>query len=229
MKRGSVLIVDDKPAVVQALQAEIRSLGLEPLWTPCGHEAIRIFLDKLPDAVILRDALPDLSGWETARLIRAISDAPIIFLCDHPDRLSRNRALQLGDDYMSAPWQWERLPARLAALLKRPTTLNTDGLGRYNDGYLSVDISGQVATCAGRPVALSQTEFKLLSCFVSHPNRALSYAEILQSVWCHSYSKAKAGISQYVGYLRRKLEADPARPAYFRSIRGIGYMFVTRL
>jgi DNA-binding response OmpR family regulator len=228
MKRSKVLIADSNPAVVQEITTQVGRLGLELLWTPSGHQVIQCLIHHEPDAIILRDTLPDFGGWETARLIRAISDAPIIFISDQPDRLSRNRALQLGDEYMSSPWQWERLPARLGALLKRYTNHASAMPDLYDDGYLKVDISGQLVTREGNPIGLSNTEFKLLSCFVRHPNQALSYAEILQRVWGHSYLKAKSDVSQYVRYLRQKIEVDPAHPVYIHSIRGSGYMFVSR-
>jgi len=229
MKHGKILVADGDVATVQEIQAQLTRLGFEMLWAPNGREIIKSFILYMPDAVILRDSLPDFDGWETARLIRAISDTPIIFISDQSDRLLRNRALQLGDDLMSPPWQWERLPARLAALLKRSPGRISSLPHLYDDGYLIVDISGRVVTRDGKPVDLSNTEFKLLSCFVRHPNRALTYLEILQSVWGHGYLKAKSDVSQYVHYLRQKIEIDPARPDYFRSVRGIGYLFESRV
>jgi len=152
MKRGKILVADGDMAVVQEIRAQLTGLGFEMLWAPNGHEVIRSFIHFMPDAVILRDTLPDFDGWETARLIRAISDTPIIFISDHSDRLSRNRALQLGDDLMAPPWQWERLPARLAALLKRSANQASILPDLYDDGYLIVDISGRVVTRQGQPV-----------------------------------------------------------------------------
>src|SRR5258708_2127763 len=229
MKRGKILIADSDPAIAQEISVQILALGLETLWVPNGREVIKNFIYHMPDAVILGDHVADLNGWETARLIRAISDTPIVFISNHSDRLSRNRALQWGDDYMTPPWQWQRLPGRLAVLLKRSTNPSATLPALYDDGYLAGDISGNAVTREGRPIALSNTEFQLLSCFVRHPNRALTYGDILQSVWGHSYLKAKSDVSQYVRYLRQKIEADPARPTYFQSIRGIGYLFVSRI
>jgi DNA-binding response OmpR family regulator len=82
---------------------------------------------------------------------------------------------------------------------------------------------------SGKPVTLSNIEFKLLSCFVRHPNRALTYSDLLQSVWGHTYLKAKSDVSQYVRYLRQKIEAEPVNPVYFQSIRSIGYLFGSRM
>jgi two-component system response regulator MtrA len=229
MKRSKILIADNDSAVAQEICAQVTALGLETLWVTSGREVIKSFIRHTPDVVILRDDLPDLSGWETARLIRAISDTPIVFIADHPDRLSFNRALQLGDDFMTAPWQWERLPGRLAALLKRTPSHALPLPDLYDDGYLMVDISGHVITRNGKPVPLSNTEFKMLACFVRHPNCALTYSDLLQSVWGHTYLKAKSDVSQYVRYLRQKIEAEPVSPTYFQSIRSIGYLFVSRM
>src|SRR5258708_21870935 len=158
MKSGKILLVDGNSAVIDEIKCQLSRLGLELLWTANGREVIQSFIHHMPDAIILRDTLPDFDGWETARLIRAISDTPIIFISDHSDRLSRSRALQLGDELMSPPWQWERLPARLAALLRRWPTQPHRMPDLYDDGYLVVDISGRVVTRASQPVALSKTE-----------------------------------------------------------------------
>jgi two-component system KDP operon response regulator KdpE len=229
MCAGTVLIVDNNVALVREIKVQLVHLGLEGLWASGGREAIQLFLNHTPDAVILRDTLPDFSGWETAELIRAISDAPLIFLSDHPERLSRNRALQLGDEYLTPPWRWDRLRARLVVLLKRSAGRNNTLSDPYDDGFLKVDISGRAITRAGERIELTHTEFKLLSCFVRHPNHALSHSDILQSVWGHTYFKAKSDVTLYVWHLRKKIEANPARPTYLRTIRGVGYLFAPRL
>jgi DNA-binding response OmpR family regulator len=229
MSAGTVLIVDNNVALVGEIKVQLAHLGLESLWASGGREAIQLFVQQTPDAIILRETLPDFSGWETAELIRAISDAPIIFLSDHPERLSRNRALQLGDEYLTPPWRWDRLQARLVALLKRSIGLNNTLCDPYDDGFLKVDIGGRTVTRAGERIELTHTEFKLLSCFVRHPNHALSHSHILQSVWGHTYFKAKSDVTLYVWHLRQKIEANPAHPAYLQTVRGVGYLFTPRL
>src|SRR5690349_10261592 len=119
MNGGKVLVAGVDTQLVQKINTQLKSLGLEPVWTPTSEDVVRSFVRHVPEAVILWDAAPGFDGWETARLIRAISDTPIIFLSDSADRLTRKRALQVGDEVLSPPWQWERLPARLGALLRR--------------------------------------------------------------------------------------------------------------
>jgi two-component system KDP operon response regulator KdpE len=178
--------------------------------------------------VILRESLADFSSWETAELIRAVSDVPILFFAEHPDRLARNRALQIGDEYLTPPWRWDLLRARLAALIKRSSGRLHGLPDTYDDGYLKVDLLGDGVTRAGMPIELTQTEFKLLSYFVRHPNRALSHGVILQSVWGHTYAKAKSDVTLYVWHLRQKIEAIPSQPTYVRTVRGVGYLFSPR-
>jgi two-component system KDP operon response regulator KdpE len=225
MSAGIVLIIDSNVARVREIKAQMATLGLEGLRASKGREAIQLFLHHRPDAVILGETLPDFSGWEMAELIRAISDAPIIFVSDHSDRLSRNRALQLGDEYLTPPWRWDRLRARLTALLKRASGKNNTLPDPYDDGFLKVDISGRAITRAGMRIELTHTEFKLLSCFVRHPNHALTHSEILQSVWGHTYLKAKSDVTWSVSHLRKKIEANPSHPTYLRTVRGVGYLF----
>jgi DNA-binding response OmpR family regulator len=228
MKTANVMLIDNDAAVVGQMRSHLAQAGLEAVAAGAGREAIQTFLRRPPDAVILRDTLPEISGWEIGELIREISAVPIIFISDRPDRLSRNRALQIGDDYMPAPWRWEWLVARLSALLKRSSAECPMLPAVYDDGYLRVDLQAQTAVRGGVPLNLTSTEFKLLSCFVRHPNRALGYSEILQSVWGHSYLKAKSDVSLYVRYLRQKIEVDMARPSYLQTVRGFGYLFAGR-
>lgn len=225
---AKILVVDSNAEFAAEMRKQMARGGVDTICASSSREGIQAFVRHIPDGVILRDTLTDLSCWENAQLIRAISDAPIIFISEQPDRLARNRALQLGDEYMTSPWRWEYFVARLNALLKRSAQDCRTAPLLYDDGYLRVDIHNQLLTRAGRPVDLTDTEFRLLSCFVRYPNRALTYGDILQSVWGHRYLKAKSDVSLYVRHLRQKIEADVTRPAYLQTVRGIGYIFAAQ-
>lgn len=225
--RASVLIVDNDPAIVKSLSAHITREGFEPIPAHSGQEGVHAFLERLPQAVILRDVMPGLSGWEVAQQIREMSDVPILFLSDHKDRASMERALRMGDDYMAPPWSWERLSAKLTALLKRSSAKASHVL-IYDDGFLRIDFAHRHVTRQGEPVHLTETEFRLLSYFVRRMHQVLRYEELLANVWDHTYLKAKSHVSVYVGYLRKKIEADPSHPAYIHTERGLGYSFRPR-
>jgi DNA-binding response OmpR family regulator len=229
MKNFYVLIAESSPEVVQQITAQVAGLGLALRRTASGPETLDCLAQREPDAIILRDTLPERGGFETARLIRAVSDVPIIFTTGQPDRLSRQRALHFGDEYLALPGQLDRLPARLTALLQRRTRPAAPVPDGYDDGYLRVVISQRAVTRAGNAIDLTETEFNLLSCFVRHQNQALSYTSLLESAWGHRYPKAKSEVSQYVRYLRQKIEADPAQPVYLQSVRSLGYMFLSRI
>jgi len=217
-----VLIINQDLVLARKLGTEIDSLGLRVLWARDGREAIRLFVRHAPDAVLLSDSLPDISVWDTAELIRSISDVPMLFLAKQADRLSRNRALQLGDEYLTPPWHWDRLRVRLAALMRRAPQEGARSPDPYDDGYLVVDLERQNVSKAGQPLSLTRTEYRLLSCFVTHPNQTLSHSDLLESVWGYNYDSASAAVTLYVYQLRRKIEADPARPTYLQPIRSIG-------
>ena len=228
LRRSKLLIADSNLAVVEEITARVAHLNLETIWAPRWFDVIKFLIQHQPDAIILRDKLPDISGFEIARLIRTMSDAPILFISDHSDRSARKRGLLIGDEYFSLPGQWERLPGRMAALLKRHPHHVSRLSENYDDGYLKVDISKQVATREGNPIHLSNTEFHLLSYFICHRNQALSYSEILQDVWGDSNVGAKSEVAQYLRHLRRKIEVGSGHPVYFQSVRSVGYVFVSR-
>src|SRR5258706_14388780 len=161
MKRSTLLIADSNLAVVQEIRTRVAHLDLETICAASWPDLIECVIHRRPDAIILRDTWPDVGGFETARLIRAVSEVPILFISDHSDRLARQRGLQMGDEYISLPRQWDRLAVHMAILLNRYTK-HVSGLSViYDDGYLKVDISEQVATREGNLIHLSNTEFPL--------------------------------------------------------------------
>lgn len=224
----TILIVDSDRETARQLIDYLSNAGYAILHTSTGREGIQRFLESMPQAVIVRDALPGLDGWETARRIREMSSVPIIFIADRRDVFSMERALHLGDDYVTPPWNWDRLSAKLAALLRRRRDDPDDRLV-YDDGRLAVDFARRLVTRDGHPVHLTDTEFKLLTCFVRKPNRVLTYDELLNQVWGHTHFGAKSHVSLYVRYLRKKLEDDPSNPLYFTTEWGVGYSFRPRV
>ena len=224
MEQPKVLIIEPDGSVAQALVDELARAGYETLSCTNGRDGIKRFLEQRPQAVIVRDALQGIDGWDTARRIREMSTVPLIFISDRKEVFSMERALHVGDDYVTPPWNWPRLVAKLSALLRRQREGSTETL-TYDDGHLSIDFARRQVTCGGKPVHLTDTEFKLLSCFVRHPNQVLTYDDLLTQVWGHTHFGAKSHVSLYVRYLRKKLEDDPAQPVYFNTEWGVGYSF----
>jgi two-component system KDP operon response regulator KdpE len=228
MEPAKLLIIDSDREVAGQLRDQLERAGFETVHTSSGREGLQRFLELMPQAIILRDALPGLDGWDTARRIREMSNVPIVFISDHRDMFAMERALHIGDDYVAPPWNWERLAVKLGALLRRRRE-EQDHTLLYDDGCLKVDFARRLVARDGRPVHLTDTEFKLLSCFLRRPNRVLTYDELLTQVWGHTHFGAKSHVSLYVRYLRKKLEADPANPEYFNTEWGVGYSFRPRV
>lgn len=223
-----ILIADSDRKVAEEIKAHLAhkkfERQFEPICAYSGQEAIQKFLREFPEAIILRDSMADFSGLDVAHRVREVSDIPILFFSDNKDRYSLERALNVGDDFMSQPWNWDRVAAKLNTLLKRrPTPSNPELL--YDDGRLKIDFANRQVTKDGQTVQLTDTEFKLLSYFVRKADQVLSYNELLSHIWGHTYAKAKSHISRYVGSLRKHLEDNPANPVYFCTERGIGYSF----
>lgn len=222
-----LLIIDSNREAAQQVREQLTRAGFETLVAASGREGIQRFLEWKPQAILIRDAMAGLDGWDTARRLREMSSVPILFIADRHDVFAMERALSIGDDYLALPWNWERLIARLQVLLRRRREEQDEALV-YDDGRLSVDFARRHVTRDGQPVHLTDTEFKLLTCFVRRPNRILTYDELLTQVWGHTHFGAKSHVSLYVRYLRKKLEDDPANPLYFTTEWGVGYSFRPR-
>jgi two-component system KDP operon response regulator KdpE len=222
--RPLVLVIGVEEALFRPMAQTLTHAGFEVALTAELSGSEHAFLERRPAAVILHDLLPGLDGWNLARRLRELSSVPIVFIAERREVFAVERALQVGDAYLTPPWNWSHLVARLAALLRRAEGLADDSL-TYSDGRLRIDFARRQVTKDGRPVRLTDTEFKLLSYFVRRPNRVLTYAELLNQVWGHTHFGAKSHVSLYVRYLRKKLEERPADPEYFVTEWGVGYSF----
>jgi two-component system KDP operon response regulator KdpE len=221
-----ILVIGLEEVVFRPLAAALSEAGFQVDLQAALAEGERVFLERRPAAVIVRDFMPGLDGWNVARRLRELSSVPILFIADRREVFAVERALQIGDAYLTPPWNWPHLAARITALLRRADGAPDESLS-YDDGRLHIDFARRKVSKDGRLVRLTDTEFKLLSYFVRRPNRVLTYTELLNQVWGHTHFGAKSHVSLYVRYLRKKLEAQPANPEYFVTEWGVGYSFRT--
>jgi DNA-binding response OmpR family regulator len=222
------MVIGLEEAVFRPLASALTEAGFQVELQAALSGSERAFLERRPDAVIVRDFMPGLDGWNVARRLRELSSVPIIFVSERREVFAMERALQVGDAYLTPPWNWPHLVARLSALLRRAEGAAADDSLTYSDGRLHIDFARRQVSKDGEPVRLTDTEFKLLSYFVRRPNRVLTYGELLNQVWGHTHFGAKSHVSLYVRYLRKKLEERPADPEYFVTEWGVGYSFRTR-
>jgi two-component system, OmpR family, KDP operon response regulator KdpE len=224
MSEGTVLVVDDEPQILRALQTNLRGAGYEVATAASAREALSAAAMRPPDAVILDLVLPDGSGIDVARELRTWSAAPILVLSVVGDEAEKVAALDAGaDDYVQKPFGIDELLARLRALLRRAGP-STDPV--LEVGELVIDLDKRLVTVEGRRVQLTPNEFVLLRVLAQNEGKLMTHPAILREVWGPAYGTESHYLHVYVSQLRRKLEADPARPRYLLTEPGAGYRLV---
>jgi len=218
-----LLVVDDDPSVREALALVLDLNGFQVSTAQDGREAIRTLAVSPQDAVILDVLMPGLDGLEVCRRIRATGDrTPVLMLTARSEVSERVAGLEAGaDDYLAKPFAREELIARLRALLRR-TGWEGDGQPlRFAD--LELDPVAHEVRRGGRAIELTRTEFLLLELLLRHPRQVLTRAAISDHVWGYDFGPASNSLEVYVGYLRRKTEAE-GEPRLIHTVRGVGYV-----
>ncbi len=219
-----VLVVDDEPQILRALQTSLRGAGYEVETATTGEHALTLAAVNPPDAVILDLVLPDMRGTEVCKKLREWTEVPMIVLSVVGDESEKVAALDAGaDDYVTKPFGVDELLARLRAALRR---VEGESEPVREVGELRVDIAGREVTFGGSPVQLTPHEFTFLSLLVRNEGKLLTHKAILEEVWGHAYADESHYLHVYVSQLRRKLEPDPARPRYILTEPGVGYRLV---
>jgi two-component system, OmpR family, response regulator MprA len=218
-----LLVVDDDAAVREALALVLGLDGFEVTTAADGREGIRTLTTGRPDAVILDVLMPGLDGLEVCRRIRATGDrTPVLMLTARAEVSERVAGLEAGaDDYLVKPFAREELIARLRALLRRTGWEGEHELLRFED--LELDPSGHEARRDGRLLELTRTEFLLLELLMSHPRQVLTRSTIFDRVWGYDFGPSSNSLEVYIGYLRRKTEAE-GEPRLVHTVRGVGYV-----
>jgi two-component system, OmpR family, KDP operon response regulator KdpE len=222
-----ILVVDDEPQILKALQTGLRGAGYDVDTATTGAQALTAAAVQPPDAVILDLVLPDGRGTEVCRELRTWSSVPVIVLSAVGDESEKVAALDAGaDDYVTKPFGLDELLARLRAALRR-----VDGAAEpvFEVGELRVDLAAREVTFAGAPVQLTPHEFALLALLARNEGKLLTHRAILEEVWGHAYNAESHYLHVYVSQLRRKLEPEPSRPRYILTEPGAGYRLVDPL
>ena len=224
MSGQRVLVVDDEPQFLRALEMNLRAAGYDVESATTAKEALAAAALNPPAAVVLDLVLPDGTGTEVSRELRQWSSVPIIVVSAVGDEKEKIAALDAGaDDYVTKPFAIGELLARLRATLRRAVP---NGSPVIEIGELVVDLEKRAVTVGGRPVKLTPHEFALLALFARNEGKLLTHSMILREVWGPSYQRESSYIHVYVSQLRRKIEPDPARPRYVLNEPGAGYRLV---
>src|SRR4051794_35089915 len=221
-----ILVVEDEPAIADFVA---RGLGAEGYAVRCAHDGVegeRAALEDDVDLMILDLVLPRRPGLEVLRAVRAGKpELPVIVLSARGQVEDRVAGLDMGaTDYMTKPFSFDELAARVRAHLRRPTQPEPTRLEGAN---IAADLLARTVTRDGERVELSPREFDLLVYFLRHPNQVLSREQILSAVWGYDFDPGTNVVEVYVGYLRRKLSRADAPPP-IETVRSVGYRLADR-
>ncbi|MGO4383249.1 response regulator [Specibacter sp. RAF43] len=221
---STVLVVDDEPQILRALQINLHAHGYQVVPAPNGAAALLAAQTHAIDVVVLDLGLPDMDGLEVIAGLRGWTEVPIIVLSARHGSHDKVEALDAGaDDYVTKPFGLDELLARLRAATRRAGTRVDEPLVETDE--FTVDLANKRVTRDGAPVRMTPTEWSVLELLVRNPGRLVSQRQILSEVWGPAYAKETHYLRVYMAQLRRKLEPDPANPAHLLTEAGMGYRF----
>ncbi len=226
MSGARILLVEDDRRVRRATALALGDEGYDVLEAADGAAGLRLLAEGRPDVVVLDVMLPGQDGFEICREIRKGSDVPIIFLTAKTDTVDIVVGLESGgDDYLTKPFIVKELVARIRALLRRIKSETSDR--KIVVGELEIEPESGVVRVAHQRVSLTKTEFELLRCLASRPNRIFSREQLLELVWNYDYLGDSRLVDVHIRRLRGKVEPDPSRPRLIHTVRGFGYKVST--
>jgi len=223
-----ILVVDDDRAVRESLRRSLQFNGYQVETAGDGMQALESVTATRPDAMVLDVMMPRLDGLEVCRRLRSTGDdLPILVLTARDAVSDRVSGLDAGaDDYLPKPFALEELLARLRALLRRAAhddAAATQSAAVLKFADLELDPSTRDVRRGERPISLTRTEFALLELLLAHPRQVLTRSRILEDVWGYDFPTSGNALEVYVGYLRRKTEAE-GEPRLLHTVRGVGYV-----
>lgn len=223
-----LLIVEDDDQIRKFLRATLAAEQYRYHEAQTAHDGIAQALARQPDLILLDLGLPDQDGMDVIREIRKSSQIPILVLSARGQEQEKIAALDLGaDDFISKPFAVGELLARIRAALRRAATIRNGAAGTtFKTGPIEADLEKRVVRVAGEEVHLTPVEFRLLQALIRHAGKVLTQRQLLVEVWGPQNSEQAQYLRVYVAQLRRKLEADPARPRYLLTEPGVGYRLV---
>src|SRR3979411_3311781 len=224
MNDAAILVADDEPQIRRVLRSTLSSHGYVIIEAKTGEEAVEAVRKEKPDLVLLDVNMPGIGGIAACREIRQSSDAPIIMLTVRNAERDKVLALDAGaDDYVVKPFSIEELLARIRAALRRYAP--GDAMPPFVSKDLNIDFEAREITVRGEIVHLTPKEYDVLKYLVANQGKPLAHRRLLQAVWGPDYGDETDSLRVVINQLRKKLEADPARPKYIVTEPWVGYRF----
>jgi two-component system KDP operon response regulator KdpE len=220
-----VLLIEDEPQMRRFLRTALDANDYRLVEAETAKDGLAQAAARNPDVILLDLGLPDRDGLEVARELRGWSTTPIIVLSARGREEDKVRALDLGaDDYLTKPFGVDELLARIRVALRHAALPPGAGPGPvFEAGDLQVDLAARRVSRAGQEIHLTPTEYKLLTTLVRHAGKVLTHRQLLKEVWGSNYLNQSHYVRVYLGQLRQKIEADPARPRLLLTEPGVGY------
>ena len=223
----TILVVDDETTIRETLVEALEMEGYRAIPAADGREALIRFRTDHPDLVLLDLMLPELSGVEVCRILRAESAVPIIMLTAKDGEVDKVVGLELGaDDYVTKPFSLRELTARIRAILRRSElAAGSEMPPLVPAGRVQVDLAGHRILRDGETVPLKPKAFELLAFLLRHQGQVFTRDQLLERVWGYDYAGETRTVDVHVHWLRAEIEEDPATPRYLQTVRGVGYVF----
>jgi DNA-binding response OmpR family regulator len=224
-----VLLIEDSVAERAIVCDRLRRDGYDVIEAGDGREGLRRLYESHPDIVLLDVVMPELDGWKTLDQIRQVTNVPVIMLTARNTDIERVRGLRTGaDDYLGKPYSPAELVARIEAVLRRGGGEQGKPREVWDDGTVRIDFGSTEVTVHDEAVSLTPLEFRLLAVLTEYAGQVLSSDQLLELVWGDPIAASTGQVKSYVGYLRRKIERDPAAPELVETVRGFGYRYRRR-
>jgi DNA-binding response OmpR family regulator len=223
----TILVVDDEPTIREALVDALEADGFRVVAAADGREALARFRGERPDLVLLDLMLPELSGIEVCRIIRAESAVPIVMLTAKDSEVDKVVGLELGaDDYVTKPFSLRELSARIRALFRRSEQVAVAAPPAVVDlGRVQVDLAGHRLLRDGEALPVKPKAFELLAFLLRHPGQVFTRDQLLEHVWGYDYAGETRTVDVHVHWLRGQIEEQPGAPRFLHTVRGVGYVF----
>ena len=221
----TILVVEDEPTLRETLAEALEADGYAVVQAGDGRAALERFRDSHPDLVLLDLMLPELSGLEVARQIRAESATPIVMLTARDSEVDKVVGLEIGaDDYVTKPFSLRELSARIRAVLRRGEHGGQPLPPNVELGVVQVDLAGHRVLRSGAEIPMKPKVFELLAFLLRHPGQVMSRDQLLEQVWGYDYPGETRTVDVHVHWLRAAVEVDPSSPTVIQTVRGTGYV-----
>ncbi len=218
-------MVEDEPTLRETLAEALEADGFVVVQAGDGRAALERFRADQPDLVLLDLMLPELSGLEVTRHIRAESSVPIVMLTARDAKLDKVVGLEMGaDDYVTKPFSFRELSARIRAVLRRGEQAGTPLPPMVELGSIRVDLAGHRVLRDGSEIRMKPKVFDLLAFLLRHPGQVVGRDQLLEQVWGYDYPGETRTVDVHVHWLRSAIEPEPSNPTLIQTVRGVGYV-----